>query len=495
MFEHAAPLASSSSRCRTLLAILALATALLPRPAAAGGMPRAQFTAKALQVVVDTSTDAFAAGDHQGTAVSEADHAPTAGQVRLQAEFEDLFRAPTLGPLWQVTRPLSGHALTITDGVLDVQEHVGPTPDTSALETVATFAPGAIAELRVLINPGSAFSSVGFVSDSRTPSQWAYFSTRGSGDGQVPVIYTSVRDSSGQTVNLPTNIALGQWHDLRIEWLPDGVAFHADGALVDTRTGIGFSEPLRVGMMKSDGSDTGLLVDRVRVTPYATTAGTFTSRVLDAGQELAAWTGLDWQGQAPVGTSIDFAVRSGAGALPDSTWSAWSAVAGGAVTGPVGRFVQYRAALASGDARTSPVLAEVRLSCNVLDENAPQVVAVMPPDSAVGIITGTTVAVTFDEALDPATVNSGTFTLTAAGGSPLPASVQYDPATFTATLVPDAPLAPDTAHEARLWPSLTDLDGNALGVALVWVFTTEPPDLLPPRVVGKSPGPATWMCW
>jgi sugar lactone lactonase YvrE len=51
--------------------------------------------------------------------------------------------------------------------------------------------------------------------------------------------------------------------------------------------------------------------------------GTYTSDVRDA-QTVAAWGAIKWQAQAPTGTKIEIATRSGNTRTPDETWSDWS---------------------------------------------------------------------------------------------------------------------------------------------------------------------------
>ncbi len=52
--------------------------------------------------------------------------------------------------------------------------------------------------------------------------------------------------------------------------------------------------------------------------------GTVVSEVLDA-KLLSKWGALSWQADAPEGTKVTIAVRSGNVAEPDDTWSDWSA--------------------------------------------------------------------------------------------------------------------------------------------------------------------------
>ena len=59
------------------------------------------------------------------------------------------------------------------------------------------------------------------------------------------------------------------------------------------------------------------------------------------------------------------------------------------------------------------------------------------------------------------------------GGSPIGATVAYDPATSKATLTPSATLAANTTYTAKLTNSVLGSDGTAMA-AYSWTFTTGP---------------------
>jgi len=61
------------------------------------------------------------------------------------------------------------------------------------------------------------------------------------------------------------------------------------------------------------------------------------------------------------GTGVGFETRSGLVAVPDPTWSDWAAVAGPSIASPDGRYVQYRATLATTNASASPLVEMVQL--------------------------------------------------------------------------------------------------------------------------------------
>lgn len=96
--------------------------------------------------------------------------------------------------------------------------------------------------------------------------------------------------------------------------------------------------------------------------------GTYTSAALDAG-EISRFGSFRWRGETPSESGVRFSFRSGVSSEPDKTWSPWTKAEKGrelSLAVPVGRFVQWRAALEASDG-TSPVLSAVALS--YLQEN------------------------------------------------------------------------------------------------------------------------------
>jgi hypothetical protein len=99
----------------------------------------------------------------------------------------------------------------------------------------------------------------------------------------------------------------------------------------------------------------------------------------------------------------------------------------------------------------------------------PTVISVTPGD---GVCPDTTVTATFSEDMNPATINTTTFTLTGPGGA-VAGTVAYDVpsrvATFTQTT---PPLALATTYTATITTGAQDLFGVPLASAKVWSFTT-----------------------
>ena len=70
----------------------------------------------------------------------------------------------------------------------------------------------------------------------------------------------------------------------------------------------------------------------------------------------------------------------------------------------------------------------------------PHVISTVPTDGASGVPVTQVISAVFDRAMDPTTLTSATFYVNRLGGTPLPATVAYSAATYTATLDPLADL-------------------------------------------------------
>jgi hypothetical protein len=106
----------------------------------------------------------------------------------------------------------------------------------------------------------------------------------------------------------------------------------------------------------------------------------------------------------------------------------------------------------------------------------PVVVSVAPPNLAVGVCPNTLLVATFNQAMNPATINTTTFTLTSPGTPPVAVggAVTYNAATYAATFTPTAPLALNTLYTATITTGAQDIAGDSLASDYVWTFTTSP---------------------
>jgi hypothetical protein len=101
----------------------------------------------------------------------------------------------------------------------------------------------------------------------------------------------------------------------------------------------------------------------------------------------------------------------------------------------------------------------------------PIVTSVLPPDGAVGACPNTIVTATFSEAMNPATINGSTFTLTGPSAA-VTGVVTYDASSNTAIFTPSSTLALNTLYTATITTGARDAFGNPLASNFVWTFTT-----------------------
>lgn len=104
-----------------------------------------------------------------------------------------------------------------------------------------------------------------------------------------------------------------------------------------------------------------------------------------------------------------------------------------------------------------------------IDTTPPMILSTDPADAAIDVPLNRNVSATFNETLEPSSVNSLTFLLET-GGTPVAGVLSYD--SKVATFNPDVDLIASTLYTATLTTGITDLAGNSLAAANVWTFTT-----------------------
>lgn len=101
------------------------------------------------------------------------------------------------------------------------------------------------------------------------------------------------------------------------------------------------------------------------------------------------------------------------------------------------------------------------------DMTAPTVISTDPVDAATGFALNRSISAVFSENLDPASVNTGSFTLTTnAGATSASGAASY--ADKLATFNPASNLAASTLYTATLTTAVTDLAAD-----FIWTFTTD----------------------
>lgn len=122
--------------------------------------------------------------------------------------------------------------------------------------------------------------------------------------------------------------------------------------------------------------------------------------------------------------------------------------------------------IASAGAFADTAVVDVRPT----DTIPPMVVATIPSDGAVGASAGAPISVTFDEAIDPQSVDAASFTLRDSLGVQVPATVTV--AGSVATLTPGSVLDTMALYTADLAAGVRDETGNARTTAFRWSFET-----------------------
>src|SRR6266542_5871525 len=139
---------------------------------------------------------------------------------------------------------------------------------------------------------------------------------------------------------------------------------------------------------------------------------------------------------------------------------------------------------------SEPSVESPAATVTTLDVTPPRIILVNPASSATGVSTEGTVAVTFNEPMDPATINTTTFSLKiTATGANIPGRVTYNVSTRVAEFIPSSPMPSSTSITATVTAGAKDLAGNGLlltpGSPGIWSFTTR--DDTPPSVIATSP--------
>ena len=118
----------------------------------------------------------------------------------------------------------------------------------------------------------------------------------------------------------------------------------------------------------------------------------------------------------------------------------------------------------------------------------PTVISTVPVNGATGVAINQAVSATFSVAMNPATVDGATFTLTGPGATAVTGVVTYVPAGSVATFTPAANLAPSTLYTATITTGAEDLADVGLAANYVWTFTTAATVVaVPPTVISTVP--------
>ncbi len=200
---------------------------------------------------------------------------------------------------------------------------------------------------------------------------------------------------------------------------------------------------------------------------------------------------LDGQAAVRVGAPIQvtFSEAMSSSTLNTSTFTLTDAGAhpvGGAVScsGATATFAPY-APLAYGTVYTARVTTGARDAAgNAMaapfsftfttepppDVTPPAVISTTPGDGEMYVLVGASIAATFSEAVDPATIGTATFTVADGSGNSVAGTVSCSGT--TATFTPSGALGYSTTYVATIHAGVRDLAGNALAFDRTWTFYT-----------------------
>lgn len=106
---------------------------------------------------------------------------------------------------------------------------------------------------------------------------------------------------------------------------------------------------------------------------------------------------------------------------------------------------------------------------SVRDITPPAVISTSPTVNETGVANNTVIKATFSEAMDPASIDSSTFTLS--GG--ISGTVTYDRDSRTATFTPSSDLEYEKiTYTATISSAVKDAAGNNMATDYIWSFTT-----------------------
>jgi hypothetical protein len=98
----------------------------------------------------------------------------------------------------------------------------------------------------------------------------------------------------------------------------------------------------------------------------------------------------------------------------------------------------------------------------------PLVTATNPTDGATNVPLNQQITATFNGEVDPATINSSSFTIV--GSAAVAGTISYSG--LTATFIPNSNLKPNTTYVGTITTLVKDFTGNALQEDYIWTFST-----------------------
>ncbi|WP_404363215.1 ice-binding family protein [Marinobacter sp.] len=208
-------------------------------------------------------------------------------------------------------------------------------------------------------------------------------------------------------------------------------------------------------------TSTGPASDAVGVATNTLVTATFSEAISAGTLDSSSFTVGVTGGSAMTGNvTLDTATNTGifkaaGGAFSDST--AYTAV--------------ITTAVESADGKTLPSNYEWSFTTGAAaDITPPEVTSTDPADAATGVAINRNITANFSEAMNVATINSSTFTVTDNNTDPVRGTVEV--IGTTAVFNPENDLATGTEYTATLTTEVKDLAANPLAANFVWSFVT-----------------------
>ena len=105
----------------------------------------------------------------------------------------------------------------------------------------------------------------------------------------------------------------------------------------------------------------------------------------------------------------------------------------------------------------------------------PAVISTSPASATTGVPASATVSASFNQPMNPASINASSALLFDSSNNQIAGTVSYDSASAVATITPNAPLLPLTTYTATIRGVVTNVFGTAMGADFSWSFTTQGP--------------------
>ncbi len=312
----------------------------------------------------DTMPADFAAGVASGTYIAESGD----GELTLAPSIGVEFSGTTMPSGWKTHIWSEGGTATVGGGRMTADGvRVASCVDAGGVcQDQFTLAPGTSLEF-VATFTGDPYQHSGLGRTLETSDEpFALFSTLSGGSLNVRT-YTGDMSTNETVTNLGTAL-VNSPHRYRIDWQASQVVYSVDGEQVATHP-VAISGMMRPVAASDFNAFSGkIVVDWIHVSPYTPASGTFQSRIFDAGL-VVNWGSVEWTAATPAGTSLAITVCT-SNTLTASGSLENPACTPAIATSPQGlssssRYVQYRADLATGDARVTPELSDIRITGSV----------------------------------------------------------------------------------------------------------------------------------